>query len=347
MSIDNTSHEIYIASSIDMKDIPNKSVNLIITSPPYPMIKMWDEIFKKIDDKIAHALDQNNGNIAFNLMHDYLNSIWEETDRVLNDGGIICINIGDSVRKIGNNFQLYSNHAMIIHKFIKMGYQILPEIIWRKQSNKPTKFMGSGMLPVSAYVTLEHEYILIFRKGRRKFSENEKLIRKKSCFFWEERNQWFSDVWTDLKGISQNLNDKNLRSRSASYPFELPYRIINMYSIYGDTVLDPFLGTGTTSIAAMISGRNSIGYEIDSNFKQLIETNISNIVELSKEVINKRIDQHNKFIEKYINNRDIKYNAINYDFKVISSREINIKFFKIKTIEKSSNAPLKYIVNYS
>ena len=105
-----------------------------------------------------------------------------------------------------------------------MGFTNLPEIIWRKPTNSPNKFMGSGMLPAGAYVTLEHEFILIFRKGGKRIfkSDAEKLKRQQSAFFWEERNVWFSDLWT-LTGTNQKLNNKNSRERSAAYPFDLAY----------------------------------------------------------------------------------------------------------------------------
>ena len=154
--------------------------------------------------------------------------------------------VTDATRTLDGEFKLYPNHSRIIQHFINNGFSNMPNIIWRKQTNAPNKFMGSGMLPAGAYVTLEHEWVLIFRKGlKRSFkSENEKLKRKQSSFFWEERNIWFSDMW-DLKGTRQNIAHKNSRERSAAYPFEIPFRLINMFSLKGDTILDPFLGTGT------------------------------------------------------------------------------------------------------
>ena len=124
------------------------------------------------------------------------------------------------------------------------------------------------MLPAGAYVTLEHEYILILRKGtKREFNKaEERQNRRESAIFWEERNAWFSDVWMDVKGTGQELFKKATRSRSAAFPFEVAYRLINMFSVRGDTVLDPFLGTGTTTAAAMACGRHSLGFELDANF---------------------------------------------------------------------------------
>lgn len=98
----------------------------------------------------------------------------------------------------------------------------------------------------------------------------------KSSFFWEERNVWFSDVW-DIKGTKQNLQKSKTRERSAAFPFEIPYRLINMFSQKGDMILDPFLGTGTTIQAAIVCGRNSCGYEIDANFEQIIREGINNL----------------------------------------------------------------------
>ena len=98
------------------------------------------------------------------------------------------------------------------------------------------------MLPAGAYITLEHEYILVFRNGgKREFNtDDKKNIRSQSAFFWEERNRWFSDSW-DLKGVKQSTDSENVRQRSAAFTFELPYRLINMYSVKGDTILILFL----------------------------------------------------------------------------------------------------------
>lgn len=330
-----TNHKVIFSNSINMEKIFPKSVNLVVTSPPYPMIEMWDELFSSNNPDIKDALERNDGMKAYLLMNKELDKVWKEVDRVMADGGIVCINIGDATRKIGDNFQLYANHAHIIRLFEEMDYQVLPMILWRKQSNKPNKFMGSGMLPPNAYVTLEHEYILIFRKaGMRKFNANERLIRQNSAYFWEERNVWFSDIWYSLKGTSQKLNHKKLRERSAAYPFELAYRLINMYSVQGDMVLDPFLGTGTTTIAAMCSARNSVGFELDINFKEIIELRIDEIELLCNELILYRLKNH----VNYIKNRELegkiaKHESDYYGFKVITKQEKNLILPLVKKIE--------------
>lgn len=340
-----TTHNIIHGNSNDMNSIDSKSVHLIVTSPPYPMIKMWDNIFSKQDQSISDDLAEGNALNAFNKMHLILNSIWDECDRVLIDNGFICINIGDATRTISNKFQLFSNHSAIINYFISKGYSVLPDIIWHKQSNAPNKFMGSGMYPAGAYVTYEHEYILVFRKGgKREFKGIEKELRQKSAFFWEERNTWFSDLW-EIKGKSQIIStSKSSRDRSAAYPFEIPYRLINMYSVKGDTVLDPFVGLGTTSLACMTTNRNSIGIEIDKEIAD-IAINIINtpVINLNK-IIDDRINKHLKFIDGLPSDkRERCYKNGPHGFEVKTKQETAIKIDHIVSIKrKSSGATCTY-----
>ena len=273
-----TKHTIIYSDSSNMSNINAESIDLIVTSPPYPMIEMWDDIFSQQSEIVKNHLSQKNGYGAFLEMHNILKKVWIESFRVLKDGCFLCINIGDATRKIGNGFRLYTNHSRIIQICEEIGFESLPSIIWRKQTNAPNKFMGSGMLPSGAYVTLEHEYILIFRKKSKKcFTGSLIKQRRDSAFFWEERNSWFSDLW-DFKGTKQNIIKEGCRERSAAFPFELAYRLINMYSLVGETVLDPFLGTGTTILAAISSARNSIGFEIDPNIISLNEFNNYEII---------------------------------------------------------------------
>lgn len=331
-----TKHKIIYKTSSEMKEVLSESVNLVVTSPPYPMIEMWDLQFSTLNIEIKDALQKGDGMRAYSSMHEELNKVWKEVDRVLVPGSIVCINIGDATRKLGDSFQLYANHSRITYYFEKMGYQVLPSIIWRKETNKPNKFMGSGMLPPNAYVTLEHEYILIFRKGKRDFDTVEKQNRHKSAYFWEERNVWFSDIWNNLKGITQKLNHENLRDRSAAYPFELAFRLINMYSTQGDIVLDPFFGTGTTMLAAMCSARNSMGYEIDPNFIKTIDYRLDNeFLRFSKEIVIKRLRSHIEFVEKRQTDKgELKHKSLKYGFMVMTNQEKNISFPLMEKIDK-------------
>jgi len=332
-----TTHRIIFGNSNDMNFIPSGSVDLIVTSPPYPMIEMWDDMFSEQNPVIEDALQRGNGRLAFELMHQKLDETWNEVFRVLKDGGIVCINIGDATRKIGGIFQLFSNHSRILNHCLKIGFVALPEVLWRKQTNAPNKFMGSGMMPPGAYVTLEHEFILILRKGNiREFKKlDDKLNRRRSAFFWEERNIWFSDIWNDLKGTNQELNDKNARKRSAAYPLELAYRLVNMFSVVGDTVLDPYLGTGTTMVAAIASGRNSIGIEIDSNFKKILFSRFKDVVQFSNELIRKRINKHLDFVQERTKTKgELKYKNKFYGFPVMTKQEIDMNFYSIEEIKQ-------------
>ncbi len=331
-----TSHKIYFRNSQKMTEINDETVDLVLTSPPYPLITIWDDMFSEKNEQIKVALAEEDGNLAFELMHKELDKVWNEIYRVLKPSGIVCINIGDATQSIGGDFKLYPSHSRIISHCCKMGLSCLPYIVWSKQTNAPNKFMGSGMLPPGGYVTLEHEYILIFRKGgKREFkTDEEKKERFLSSYFWEERNTWFSDIW-DLRGVHQSLRSEKLRDRSAAFPFELAYRLINMFSLKGDVVLDPFLGTGTTVLAAMASARNSIGVEIEENFKEVIQDGFSEIVEYANEYNEERIQQHIEFISKRIEkNGETKYTSEHYGFPVITKQEPKLKLDMLKNIEE-------------
>jgi DNA modification methylase len=335
-----TRHKILYKSASDLEEIEDASVSLVITSPPYPMIEMWDGIFSQQNEEIQKALQNQDGKQAFELMHAALDAVWDEMDRVLIPGGIMCINVGDATRTINDQFQLYPSHSRIIQHFQGKGYHSLPEILWRKQTNAPNKFMGSGMLPPGAYVTLEHEYILLFRKGgKREFAgPTEKWLRKESAFFWEERNNWFSDIW-DFKGTTQAMEDGESRKRSAAFPFELAYRLINMFSLKEETILDPFLGTGTSILAAMASGRNSIGVEIDKSLESIIMERLKSAIALSNVYIENRLKAHADFISKRLDsNKEIKYMNQFFNVPVVTGQEIELKIYSLRGMRKVSDA---------
>ena len=249
-------HKIIIGDSTKMLDAKDNSVDLVVTSPPYPMIEMWDKMFEKAGAK------------NYGEMHEYLAKTWGECFRVLKKGGLMCINIGDATRSIDRRFKLYPNHSKVIEHCEKAGFETLPYILWKKPTNKPNAFLGSGFLPPNAYVTLDCEYILIFRKdGLRKFEPKDQN-RYDSSFTKEERDRWFSQIW-EIKGANQNHDE--LTRRTAKYPEEIAERLIKMFSVKGDTVLDPFLGTGTTTKVAKDLNRNSIGYEIEPALLPIIK----------------------------------------------------------------------------
>ena len=323
-----TFHHAHFKDSRDMRAIATASVELVVTSPPYPMIEMWDEGFGALSAAVRKALKRHDGRTAFDLMHGILDAVWKEAFRILKPGGFACINIGDAARTIGADFMLYPNHARILSCLLELGFTPLPAILWRKQTNAPNKFMGSGMYPAGAYVTLEHEYILIVRKGgKREFdSEEEKQRRRESAIFWEERNAWYSDVWMELKGARQDLRQKDTRSRSGAFPFELAYRLISMFSAKGDTVVDPFLGTGTTLKAAAAAGRNSIGYEIEPAFRRDIFSDPAGVAALARRRVRARIDDHLAFVEeRRAAGREIKYQNRHYGFPVVTRQEMDLR----------------------
>ena len=341
-----TIHKIVFQDAQDLKEIASESVDLVVTSPPYPMIEMWDDSFSSQSPKIRTALERGYGKWAHELMHEILDPVWDEVFRVLKDGRFACINIGDATRRVEGDFCLYSNHARILSHLLNIGFSVLPDILWRRQTNVANKFMGSGMLPAGAYVKLEHEYILIVRKGsKREFkTEDERVNRRESAIFWEERNIWYSDIWTDIKGENQNLPSPLTRSimfqglpsglRSAAFPFELAYRLINMYSVKGDMILDPFLGTGTTTAAAMASGRNSIGVEIDEGFQHSIHPIARYVVNYSNRYLSDRILKHFEFVKNRIQTSGrLKYRNKYYDSPVMTSQEQSILLNGLKEVQ--------------
>lgn len=204
--------------------------------------------------------------------------------------------------------------------------------------------MGSGMLPAGAYVTLEHEYILIVRKGgKREFkTEEEKLHRHQSALFWEERNSFYSDVWFDIKGSRQDLHDKDLRKRSAAYPFELAYRLINMYSVKNDTILDPFAGTGTTLAASMTAARNSIVCEIDPSFLTPITGIEHTILSFARETVFTRLNDHLSFVRQRISqDKPLKYLNKPYGFPVMTRQETELMINELTGVKKISKNLLR------
>ncbi len=294
-----TEHTIINANSQQMPEITDASIHLMITSPPYPMIKMWDNQFATINPQIATLwqkleTDRKEETVTqiYNTMHETLAKTWRETYRVLVDGGIACINIGDATRTLNGKFQLFPNHSRIIEHCKKAGFITLPYILWKKPTTKPKykgkgAFLGSGFLPPNAYITLDCEFILLFRKGKlRKFPPNDPG-RYASAYTKQQRDEWFTQIW-NIKGTRQTTSQ--IERRIASYPEEIVDRLIRMFSIKSDTILDPFLGSGTTVKLAISNERNSIGYETDESLLPLIKKKISTARTKYKLLITRRTD---------------------------------------------------------
>jgi site-specific DNA-methyltransferase (cytosine-N4-specific) len=207
-----------MGNSQQMPEIDDGIVHLMVTSPPNPMNKMWDTLFVEADPKIAVLWQKletdDKGEIVgqiYDVMHDYLGEVWRETYRVLVDGGIACINIGDATRTVNDKFQL-SPYARIMEICEKIGFTTLPYILWKKPWTKRTykgkgAFLGSGFLLPNAYVTLDCEFVLIFRKGNlRKFPPKDPQ-RHSSVFTKSQRDEWFSQIWA-IKVSRQKDNVK-------------------------------------------------------------------------------------------------------------------------------------------
>jgi site-specific DNA-methyltransferase (adenine-specific) len=251
-----TWHKTIIGDSRWMKEVPDESVHLIITSPPYWQLK-----------------DYGNGKqIGFNdTYEEYINNlnlVWNECHRILHKGCRLCINIGDQFARsvYYGRYKVIPIRTEIIKFCESAGFDYMGAIIWQKVTTCHTTggatVMGSYPYPRSGILKLDYEFILIFKK----YGNPPKVckeIKEQSKLTDEEWNQYFTGHW-NFPGEKQN---KHL----AMFPEELPKRLIKMFSFVGDTVLDPFLGSGTTSLAAKNLNRNSIGYEINEDFLPIIK----------------------------------------------------------------------------
>ncbi|MGB9877646.1 MAG: DNA methyltransferase [bacterium] len=251
-----TIHKIVIGDSRKMDEVPDESVHLIITSPPYWQLKDYGD----------------ERQIGFNdTYEDYINNlnlVWKECFRVLHKGCRLCINIGDQFARsvYYGRYKVIPIRTEIIKFCETIGFDYMGAIIWQKVTTCNTTggaaIMGSYPYPRNGIIKLDYEFILVFKKPGKppKVSKEQKDLSKLTL---EEWNEYFSGHW-NFPGEKQ---DKHL----AMFPEELPKRLIKMFSFVGETVLDPFLGSGTTSLAARKLQRNSIGYEINEDFLPIIK----------------------------------------------------------------------------
>ncbi len=330
-----TTHRVTVGDARDLSALPDDSVDLVVTSPPYPMVEMWDDTFAALDPAVEAALAAGDGDRAFEAMHAVLDDAWAELARVLVDGGIACVNVGDATRTL-DRFRVYHNHARVSRALQRVGLEPLPDVLWRKPANSAAKFMGSGTVPPNAYVTLEHEYVLVFRNGARRQFDPGADRRYEAAYFWEERNEWFSDVWTDVRGVSQELGATEARDRSAAFPLAVPYRLVCMYSVYGDRVLDPFWGTGTTTLAAMAAGRDSVGVERDPDLVGAFDRQVADAPEVSRRVARRRLRDHAAFVAERRRAGDPpEYEAEHYPTRVVTKAERSIRLYAVGEVTET------------
>jgi len=251
-----TNHKIIIGDSRNMMEVADESVHLVITSPPYWQLK-----------------DYGNGSqIGFDDSYeDYINNlniVWSQCHRVLKKGCRLCVNIGDQFARsvYYGRYKVIPIRTEIIKFCETKGFDYMGAIIWQKVTTCNTTggatIMGSFPFPRNGILKIDYEFILIFKKHGTA-PKVSKEIKEQSRMTIEEWNQFFAGHW-NIPGEKQ---DKHL----AMFPEEVPSRLIKMFSFVNDTVLDPFLGSGTTSLAAKKLCRNSIGYEINPEFLPLIK----------------------------------------------------------------------------
>ncbi|NIJ07274.1 site-specific DNA-methyltransferase (adenine-specific) [Sphingomonas vulcanisoli] len=259
-----TTHCLHQGDARKLDWIPDASVHLVVTSPPYWTLKEYENHVYQMG-----AIEN------YESFLNELDKVWVECERVLVPGGRICCIVGDVCipRKKAGRHYVMPLHADIQVRARKIGLDCLTPILWHKIANGMTEAKGNGTgfygkpYQPGAVVKNDIEYILFMRKGGkyRKPSPEQKSL---SMLTKEEMQQWWRSIWIDVPGESTR------RGHPAPYPAVLAERLIRMFSFAGDTILDPFNGTGSTSIAAIRAGRNSIGNEIEPSYMRLAQRRV-------------------------------------------------------------------------
>lgn len=284
----NTRHTLINGDSRNLSLMPDKSVHLIITSPPYWQLKDYG------DDRQIGFHDSYENYI------NNLNMVWSECYRVLHDGCRLCINIGDQFARsvYYGRYKVIPIRTEIIRFCESIGMDYMGAVIWQKQTTMNTTgggaVMGSFPYPRNGILKIDYEFILIFKKqGKAPIPTPEQ--KQLSEMTKEEWNTYFASHW-NFGGAKQD-------GHIAVFPEELPHRLIKMFSFVGETVFDPFMGSGTTALAARNLHRNSIGYEINSDYKRYYEEKVSS--SLSFETT------------EYVYKRDISFFDVNDKLKTL------------------------------
>ncbi|HDQ22962.1 MAG TPA: site-specific DNA-methyltransferase [Candidatus Uhrbacteria bacterium] len=314
-----TKHKIIIGDSRNMAEINDKSVHLIVTSPPYWQIKDYG----------------NKNQIGFNDSYEEyinkLNQVWDQCHRVLCDGCRLVINIGDQFARAVTygRYKVIPIREEIIRFCESIGFDYMGAIIWQKVTTMNTtggaSVMGSFPYPRNGMIAIDYEFILLFKKLGKLSNNISEEIKEQSELTKEEWRRYFTGHW-NFAGEKQN------NGHIAMFPEELPRRIIKMFSFVGETVLDPFLGSGTTIKVAKDLNRDSIGYEINKEYLSTIKEKIG----MDKKSL---FDDENKFEIIFQKNVRIKNNINNKVKKkyTIDNRVNHPDYWKLLKEDKGLN----------
>lgn len=269
-----TRHVVRLGDARDLSFLSDRSVHLVVTSPPYWTLKDYPE-----SDGQLGAMEN------YELFLNALDMAWTECERVLVPGGRICCVVGDvciSRREAGRHY-IMPLHADIQVRARRLKLDVLTPILWHKIANGVTEAEGNGAgfygkpYQPGAIVKNDIEYILFLRKGG-EYRSIKPIQKVLSMLTKEEMQKWWRSVWTDVRGASTKMG------HPAPYPATLAERLIKMFSFAGDTILDPFCGTGSTAVAAVSAGRNSISVDIEPRYVSMAELNIGKAIRQSRSV---------------------------------------------------------------
>jgi modification methylase len=258
---DETVHRIYRGDARRMEQLGDEQVHLVVTSPPY---------FNLIDYAGATAEDGQLGDIdQYDRFLDELDAVWRRCYEALVPGGRMCVIVGDVClsRRDAGRHHVLPLHADVGIRARRIGFDYLTPILWSKIANMATEVGGAGAFlgkpyEPNAIIKNDIEYILLLRKPG-KYRKPTKAQRALSLLEPDEHSRWFRSIWTDIRGENRKAG------HPAPFPAELAYRLIKMFSFVGDAVLDPFWGTGSTTVAAVEAVRSSIGFDIEPSYLRI------------------------------------------------------------------------------
>ncbi|MCZ6701646.1 MAG: DNA methyltransferase [Ignavibacteria bacterium] len=327
-----TDHIIINGDSRKMKEVKDESVHLVITSPPYWQLKDYGS-----ENQIGY-------NDSYENYINNLNLVWSQAHRILHNGCRLCVNIGDQFARAVyyGRYKVIPIRTEIIKFCESIGFDYMGAIIWQKKTTTNTtggaSLMGSYPIPRNGIISIDYEFILLFKKLGQPILP-DKALKEQSKMSKDEWKTYFSGHW-NFGGAKQN-------GHIAKFPEELPKRLIKMFSFVGDTVLDPFLGSGTTSLVAKNLGRNSIGYEVNSEFIPIIKEKLSvdetkmfdesnytfNVQQTINIDFEKEIEKlPYKFVDPHKFDKKIDLKKLQYGSKIDSNSGAREEYFIVKEI---------------